>query len=809
MNKSPPARELLGPGRSDGAWSRAKIRVLHVISGLGPGGAETVLFRLATQAGETRHEVICLSPPDWYSDRLEERGIRVHHVNFSNPLLALAGALRFHRMVKASRADVVQGWMYRGNFFGGLSGRIAGIPVVWNIRCSNFNLLPPATRALARLGGLFARWIPKVVINCSEISTELHALIGYDSAEGLVIPNGYDPDAFRPDEERRNSIRHSLGIDPDEFVAGAIGRWDPQKGYPVLIKALSLLRDRGAPVRLLLVGRGLDASNRQLARIIDETGCAEFVQPIGHRTDVADIARALDLHVLSSLTEGFPNVVAETMLSGTPNVATYAGDSPIIVGETGWMVPPGNPKRIADAIQEAHAEWGEAPRQWQARREAARRRIIENFTIGRMVRAYEEVWTRIASKPDSNQRIAPQAPAPPPTPKQGTKKPLRILHIINNLGLGGAETLLYRLAASDSANEHIVVSLSSPSWYSSRLREDGVELHHLDLDSLAAIPPAMLRLKNIIRRSDADVVQCWMYRSNVFGGLLARLSGKPVVWGVHNSSYEPLRPSARALVHFSRFVVSWTPDFIINCSTESARLHAKLGYSAVDGAIVHNGYDPAAFYPDESSRKTTRKALGLGTEEFAVGTIARWDRLKDIPNLLAALRLAHDRVPFRSFLIGWRLTADNSDLQREIERAGCGDSVTLLGMRKDIQDVARALDVHVLGSRTEAFPNVVAETMLSGTPNVVTDVGDCAMMVGGTGWIAPPRDPEQLADAIVRAYDEWKGGRRHWAQRRKAARKQIVDNYSMNRMAEAYVEIWRRVARAQPDGTAGLPSSKS
>jgi glycosyltransferase involved in cell wall biosynthesis len=115
----------------------------------------------------------------------------------------------------------------------------------------------------------------------------------------------------------------------------------------------------------------------------------------------------------------------------------------------------------------------------------------------------------------------------------------------------------------------------------------------------------------------------------------------------------------------------------------------------------------------------------------------------------------------------------------------------------------------VLGSRTEAFPNVVAETMLSGTPNVVTDVGDCAMMVGGTGWIAPPRDPEQLADAIVRAYDEWKGGRRHWAQRRKAARKQIVDNYSMNRMAEAYVEIWRRVARAQPDGTAGLPSSKS
>jgi len=130
----------------------------------------------------------------------------------------------------------------------------------------------------------------------------------------------------------------------------------------------------------------------------------------------------------------------------------------------------------------------------------------------------------------------------------------------------------------------------------------------------------------------------------------------------------------------------------------------------------------------------------------------------------------------------------------EIRKLRCGDIVLRLGERLDVQQLARVMDVHVLASRSEAFPNVVAETMLSGTPNAVTDVGDSSLMVGSTGWIAPPRDPQKLADAIVAAYHEWKNEPEKWENRRRAARNHISENFTLEGMAAAYKDIWTRIS---------------
>jgi glycosyltransferase involved in cell wall biosynthesis len=108
--------------------------------------------------------------------------------------------------------------------------------------------------------------------------------------------------------------------------------------------------------------------------------------------------------------------------------------------------------------------------------------------------------------------------------------------------------------------------------------------------------------------------------------------------------------------------------------------------------------------------------------------------------------------------------------------------------------LGRALDLHVLSSASEAFPNAVAETMLSGTPNAVTDVGDSGLMVGGTGWVVPPRDPEKLAGAIVAAYREWSDRPADWRRRQTEARNRIAENFSLERMAEQYESIWQQVA---------------
>ena len=383
------------------------------------------------------------------------------------------------------------------------------------------------------------------------------------------------------------------------------------------------------------------------------------------------------------------------------------------------------------------------------------------------------------------------------SPSDEREPRLKILHIINTLGLGGAEAILYRVVTRDEANDHSVISLGSPCWYSASLLAKGVPLDHLDIDSALATPIVMVRLNRLIRESGADVVQCWMYRSNVAGGLAAKLAGKPVIWGIHCSSLEPLRLASRALARLGGVLAKWTPDFVINCSTRSAELHRKLGYSAAPGAVVHNGYDSSIWYPDEAIRCATRDALGFAADDFVVGSIARWHAQKDIPNLLRASKLAHDRgVPLRCLLVGAGLGADNASLMQEIERAGCSEFVLPLGSRSDVGNLARALDLHVLAScGAEAFPNVVAETMLSGTLNVVTDVGDSAFIVGDTGRVVPPRDPEQLADAIVEAYRDRSERPDEWAARGQAARARASDNFSFDRMLEDYRHIWRKVAK--------------
>jgi glycosyltransferase involved in cell wall biosynthesis len=357
-----------------------------------------VLFRLVTATPDLDHEVICLGPREWFSSKLEERGVRVHHVEAGTISAALAALYRLYSLIRASGANVVQGWMYRGNVFGGLASRFAGKPVVWNVRCSDIHLYPSSTRALARLGGVLARWVPKMVLNCSTESHRQHARIGYSAAPSAIIPNGYDAGLFHPDESARAATRNSLGLGSDTFVIGTIGRWDTRKAYPLLLQAVGRLAREGIAIRLLLLGRGLDSSNSELARAIAESGCAGFVDPVGYRDDIADVARAIDVHILASFTEGFPNVVAETMLSGTPNIVTDAGDAALIAGPTGWVVAPGDGDALAAAIRQAHDEWRGAPASWALRREAVRQRIEQKFSLARMAEAYKRVWGQVAAR---------------------------------------------------------------------------------------------------------------------------------------------------------------------------------------------------------------------------------------------------------------------------------------------------------------------------------------------------------------------------------------------------------------------------
>jgi glycosyltransferase involved in cell wall biosynthesis len=181
-------------------------------------------------------------------------------------------------------------------------------------------------------------------------------------------------------------------MEHDTPLLGMVGRFDPQKDHENLLRALDQLKQAGTLFRCVLVGRGLDATNDQLTAWLEQYGFQDDVLLLGQRSDVPAVMSALDLHVLSSAYgEAFPNVLAEAMACGTPCVTTDVGDAAAIVGDTGWVAPPADTARLAEAIEAALAVRDDSS-VWQARREAARTRVAERFSLEKMVAAYHAVW---------------------------------------------------------------------------------------------------------------------------------------------------------------------------------------------------------------------------------------------------------------------------------------------------------------------------------------------------------------------------------------------------------------------------------
>lgn len=381
---------------------------------------------------------------------------------------------------------------------------------------------------------------------------------------------------------------------------------------------------------------------------------------------------------------------------------------------------------------------------------------------------------------------------------------MKVIHVITGLADGGAEASLFRLCVASNDHRHFVVSLGDEGKYGPMLRASGVGVECLGMPRGRVTPAALSKLFRVLRRERPDVVQCWMYHANLLGGVIARLAGiRAVLWGMHKSDLDPKRSSRGTRI------VSWVcsklsatvPAAIISCSQRAADLHIASGYAADGWTIVPNGYNTETFAPDETVVAPLREEWSVGPDETVIGMVARWNPQKDHRNLIEALSLLEKRehAGYRCILAGTGLTDDNHELTRLIDDHGLAERVLLLGPRADIVAVMNALDVHVLSSRFgEAFPNVVAEAMACGTPCVVTDVGDAAVIVGETGWVVPPANPEALATALEEALTA-KADAASWTDRSSRCRARIVDRYSIARIAQAYEAAWEQV---QPVGGA-------
>lgn len=374
------------------------MKILHIIPSLGNGGAEGVLYRLCVNDKVNSHIVISLMKEDKYSSLLLESGVRVKHLDLSRGSASISDLYCLFKFIKNFKPDVVQTWMYHCDLIGGLLARFAGVEsVYWNIRHSNLdiNKTKKSTIYIAKLCALLSRFIPTKIICCAEQAKQSHVNIGYHERKMIVIENGYDLSRFQRIQTIRlpvlNEEFKSLKVETRPLI-GMVGRYTPEKDHNNLLQALHLLNNKGDDFILVLAGTGVDNNNKALLDLIEHYNLSDKVLLLGPVLDIPLLMNHLDMHVLSSSSEGFPNVLAEAMACGTPCISTMAGAAERIIGNTGWLVPISSPEKLADAIHDAILEFEQHNEKWNERRMIAEQRIKDNFSIDVMVDKYNEVW---------------------------------------------------------------------------------------------------------------------------------------------------------------------------------------------------------------------------------------------------------------------------------------------------------------------------------------------------------------------------------------------------------------------------------
>jgi glycosyltransferase involved in cell wall biosynthesis len=382
------------------------MRVLHIITGLGVGGAENMLDRLLTELDpkQATNHVIALKEGGPIGDAIAARGIPVEIMGLDTFLPRALMPLRLAGHIRRIAPDVIQTWLYHADLIGGIAARLARpfgapIPVIWGVRQSVVNpaLLKPSTWRVIRSAAIASHFIPRRIVVNANASIAAHAELGYDTSKFMLIPNGFDCTRFRPDTAARARLRERLGIAPQTILVGIAGRFDPHKDYPGFIAAAHAIIQKNHDIAFVACGEGVDPANPMLAALLAKYGPIPQLHLLGRQTEMPAFWSALDIAVSASIGEGFSNSIGEAMSCALPCVVTDVGDSAHVVADCGCVVPPGQP----DALSQAILTLAKAPVETRnALGQQARMRIQNNYSLSAAAESFLSLWQSVLQTPN-------------------------------------------------------------------------------------------------------------------------------------------------------------------------------------------------------------------------------------------------------------------------------------------------------------------------------------------------------------------------------------------------------------------------
>jgi glycosyltransferase involved in cell wall biosynthesis len=713
---------------------------MYVVPDLGVGGAERHVTTLLPALDPERFapSAVCIGRQGALFGSLVADDVPAHALGRTKRqfLVALADLVRQMRRI---RPDVVITRGYNAEMLGRIAAVLSRVPhsVVWVHNCGD---LEPRGR-LRRLADRLLDPVTSAYYAVAQGQVSyLTDDLGYPEAKIRVIPNGTDPEAlpFDPATGRDPAVTDALGLHQGDAVVGVLAALRPEKDHPTLLRAARMVIDEFPRARFLVVGDGPERAG--LERLAADLDIADRVIFTGSRSDVGDLLAAMDVFTLTSFTiECAPMALLEAMAAGRPAVCTAVGGVPDMIeeGVTGHLVPPRDPRALADAYLSLLRD----PERAKKMGLAARERLETEFSLDGSIRAAERAIEETAGR--------------------RTRLPLRLTVVLDLLSVGGAEILLLHLLRTLDPAVVLprVVCLREEGALASEFRAAGIPVEVLPAGRPSGRPAQAGRLAGLVRhfrrhRTDAVLVTHHHRAALTLGRIAARLARVPAnLVAAHDMDLTSV--GKRCLPRHDVETLFLSSALVLLAPSQGRYLHREEGvgrfrWRRVPEVVIPNGI-PLPAEPSAADRTRARATLGLDPGDFVVGIVARLSAQKAHQVLFDAIaRLAPAHPRLRLVVVGEGDRA--AELRALAAELGIADRVLFTGVRRDVGALLPGFDVSALSSVHEGAPITVIESMAAGVPVVATDCGALRDMItdGEEGFLVPVGDGAALADRIAR-----------------------------------------------------------
>jgi len=381
-----------------------KVKVLYIIGTLDLGGTEKQLVHLVKGIDQSRFEVsvCCLSHGGSLTGSLIGEGFRVEVIGFRgfrqdgrgyarNLPRILTSFSRLVALIREESPHIVHSFLFWAYILGTYAAKAAMVPIVVSSRRS-LGLFKERKWHYLFLERLANRMTDLIVANSEAVKQDVVRQEKVEPSRVRVIYNGIDPSLY--DVLMDPTLRVSLSIPEEARVVGVVANLIHYKGHRFFLQACQEIKRKHHPVRFLLIGDG--PLRGELEALVKELHLEEEVLFLGSRQDIPQLLTLMDVAVLPSLEEGFPNAVLEAMAAGKAVVATWVGGIPeaVIHGKTGLLVPPKDSQALAAAIIELLSD----PPRSEEMGKAGRERVRKEFGLDRMVRDMEGLYEELVAR---------------------------------------------------------------------------------------------------------------------------------------------------------------------------------------------------------------------------------------------------------------------------------------------------------------------------------------------------------------------------------------------------------------------------